>query len=160
RPGASGGCAIAGPESAGGPRAVGLEPHPAVRPTVFVPAERGLTAQARAALPPTVPHGDAAHTAGRAALLVHALTADPSLLYPATGDWLHQSYRAAGMPATTALVASLREAGVAAVVSGAGPSVLAPAADEPSMRDTPGWLRLSPPVDVAGAVCEVLSKQR
>src|SRR5262249_58010140 len=137
RPGASGGCAIAGPESAGGPRAVGLEPHPAVRPTVFVPAERGLTAQARAALPPRVPHGDAAHTAGRAALLVHALTADPSLLYPATEDWLHQRYRAAGMPATAELVASLREADVAAVGSGAGASGVAPAGRRPSKAGPP-----------------------
>lgn len=155
-----GGFTIAWTESSGGARAVRLVPHPAVRPTVFVPAERGLTAQARAALPPAVPHGDAAHTAGRAALLVHALTTEPSLLYPATEDRLHQQYRATGMPATADLVATLREAGVAAVVSGAGPSVLALTAGGPPMPDTPGWLRLSPPVDVAGAVCEVDSKQR
>ena len=67
---------------------------------VFVPAERGLTAHARAALPATVPHGDAALNAGRAALLVHALTADPGAALPATEDRLHQEYRAPGMPAT------------------------------------------------------------
>ncbi len=83
----------------GGARAVSLPVADAVRPTVFVPAERGLTATARAALPATVPHGDAALTAGRAALLVHALTTDPALLLPATVDRLHQDYRAAGMPA-------------------------------------------------------------
>ena len=81
---------------AGGARAVRLEPDPAVHPLVFVPAERGLTAHARLALPQVVPHRDAAHSAGRAALLVHALTADPTLLYPATEDRLHQQYRAAG----------------------------------------------------------------
>jgi homoserine kinase len=109
----------------GGARAVKLNPAAGVRPTVFVPAELGFTASARAALPAEVPHHDAAFNAGRAALLTHALTSDPSLLFPATEERLHQSYRASGMPATAALVASLRSAGVAAVVSGAGPTVLA-----------------------------------
>lgn len=114
--------AWAGPEGA---RAVSLTPASVVHPTVFIPDNRGLTAHARAALPATVPHGDAALTAGRAALLVHALTARPDLLLPATEDRLHQGYRAAGAPGTAALVTALRAAGVAAVVSGAGPTVLA-----------------------------------
>ena len=153
-----------------GARAVRLEPHPAVRPVVFVPAERGLTAQARAALPCQLPHEDAAHSAGRAALLVHAMTADPTLLFEATEDRLHEQYRAAGMPATAALVARLRAADVAAVVSGAGPSVLAlTVAGEPAhgvadgaaaVGDTPGWRRLSPACDVMGALCEVDSTSR
>ncbi|MEH1054150.1 homoserine kinase [Micromonospora sp. CPCC 206171] len=109
----------------GGARAVSLPVAAGVRPTVFVPAERGLTATARAALPVTVPHADAAQNAGRAALLVHALTAEPALLLPATVDRLHQDYRAPGMPGTAALVSALRAADVAAVVSGAGPTVLA-----------------------------------
>ncbi|MEU4157592.1 homoserine kinase [Actinoplanes sp. NPDC026670] len=109
----------------GGARAVKLTPAGGVRPTVFVPAELGFTALARAALPAEVPHHDAAFNAGRAALLTHALTSDPSLLFPATEDRLHQDYRAPGMPAAAALVAALRSAGVAAVISGAGPSVLA-----------------------------------
>jgi homoserine kinase len=90
-----------------------------------VPDGRGLTADARAALPASVPHADAARNAGRAALLVHALTAEPELLFAATEDRLHQDYRAPGMPATAALVDALRAVGVAAVVSGAGPTVLA-----------------------------------
>jgi homoserine kinase len=48
-----------------------------------------------------------------------------SLLLDATQDWLHQDYRAAAMPQTYALVRGLRAAGIPAVVSGAGPSVLA-----------------------------------
>ncbi|MEV4281241.1 homoserine kinase [Actinoplanes xinjiangensis] len=108
-----------------GARAVKLTPAEDVRPTVFVPAELGYTASARAALPAEVPHHDAAFNAGRAALLTHALTSDPSLLFAATEDRLHQGYRAPGMPATAALVAALRAVGVAAVVSGAGPTVLA-----------------------------------
>lgn len=108
-----------------GARAVSLTPARGVQPTVFVPARRGLTAHARAALPEVVPHADAAVNSGRAALLVHALTADPGLLFPATEDLLHQRYRAPGMPETSALVTALRSVGVAAVVSGAGPTVLA-----------------------------------
>ena len=114
--------------------------------------ERGLTAHARAALPATVPHGDAAYNAGRAALLVHALTAAPELLPDATDDRLHQGYRAPGMPATAALVARLREVGIAAVVSGAGPSVLALTGADRPFPDTPGWRRLSPGYDGHGAL--------
>lgn len=106
-------------------RAVSLTPHPSIKPVVLVPGETGLTAQARAALPAQVPHHDAAFNAGRAALLAHALTKAPELLFEATEDRLHQEYRAPGMPATAALVRRLRDAGVAATVSGAGPAVLA-----------------------------------
>ncbi|MBQ0901780.1 homoserine kinase [Micromonospora sp. U21] len=134
-----------------GARAVSLAVADGVRPTVFVPAERGLTATARAALPATVPHGDAALTAGRAALLVHALTAEPSLLLPATVDRLHQDYRAAGMPGTSALVNALRAAGVAAVVSGAGPSVLALCEPPPSFPVGTDWQIWQLPIDVSGA---------
>ena len=47
------------------------------------------------------------------------------VLLDATEDWLHQDYRASAMPETHTLVARLRAAGLPAVVSGAGPSVLA-----------------------------------
>lgn len=145
-----GGFTVAWTEPAGA-RAVSLAPADGVRPTVFVPQERGLTATARAALPVIVPHGDAALNAGRAALLVHALTAEPDLLLPATLDRLHQDYRAAGMPGTSALVTVLREAGVAAVVSGAGPAVLA--LTEPSAGFDPGmgWQVWRLTIDVSGA---------
>ena len=83
------------------------------------------TREARAALPAAVPHADAAANAARSALLLAALTSDPSVLFDATEDYLHQRYRAAAMPATADLLARLRRAGVAAVMSGAGPSVLA-----------------------------------
>ncbi|MET8834279.1 homoserine kinase [Micromonospora sp. NPDC004540] len=135
----------------GGARAVSLPVAAAVRPTVLVPGERGLTSVARAALPATVPHGDAALTAGRAALLVHALTADPALLLPATVDRLHQDYRAGGMPATAALVNALRAAGVAAVVSGAGPTVLALSEVPAGFDAGTDWRRWELPIDVSGA---------
>jgi len=83
------------------------------------------THEARAALPASVPHADAAANAARSALLLAALTRDPAVLFDATEDYLHQRYRAAAMPPTADLLARLRRAGVAAVMSGAGPSVLA-----------------------------------
>ncbi|HEY8473980.1 MAG TPA: homoserine kinase [Natronosporangium sp.] len=138
--------------SAGSARAVRLLPDETIQPTVFVPEQRGLTTVARAVLPPTIPHADAAHAAGRAALLVHAITRDPSHLLDATEDRLHQHYRGANSPATAALVARLRAAGVAAVVSGAGPSVLALSPVPPDFELEPGWLRHVLAVDRDGAV--------
>jgi homoserine kinase len=137
-----------GAESA---HAVRLAVAPQIRPTVYVPAVRGLTSTARAALPATVPHADAARNAGRAALLVHALTTDPGLLLPATEDRLHQDYRAAGMPQSAALLADLRAAGVAAVISGAGPSVLALTEPPAEFRPGMGWTVKSLSIDGTGA---------
>jgi homoserine kinase len=106
------------------PRAVRVEPHPDVVAVLLVPTSRLATHQARSVLPPSVSHQDAATNSGRAALLVHALTSRPDLLLPATEDRLHQRQRASAMPQTLDLVAALRDQGMAAVVSGAGPSVL------------------------------------
>jgi homoserine kinase len=103
-----------------------------LRPVLFIPAEQSATKAARAVLPDQVPHADAAFNAGRAGLLVAALTGRPDLLLPATEDRLHQHYRAAGMPASARLVAELRHRGIAAVISGAGSSVLALATAEQS----------------------------
>jgi homoserine kinase len=108
-----------------GPRLVRLDAHPDLAPVAFVPSTRSSTKQVRGLLPPTVPYADAVLNASRAALLPHALTADPSLLLAGTEDRLHQSYRAPAMPATADLVHALRAQGVPAVVSGAGPTVLA-----------------------------------
>lgn len=142
---------------ADGVRAVRLDPAPRLRPVVFVPPTTASTARARRALPETVPHPDAAWNAGRAALLAHALTAGgavPELLLPATDDRLHQSYRAPSVPRTTALVAALREAGVPAVVSGAGPTVLAfaPAGADLSPYAPRGWSCQELPIDRVGAI--------
>src|SRR5690606_15048563 len=79
----------------------------------------------RGVLPEQVPHADAAFQAGRSALLVQALGRRPDLLLDATVDRLHQEYRRRVMPDSLALVDVLRGKGVAAVVSGAGPTVLA-----------------------------------
>ncbi|MDT4989881.1 MAG: homoserine kinase [Micromonosporaceae bacterium] len=129
-----------------------------VHPVVFVPAERGLTEVARACLPATVPHGDAAFNSGRSALLVHALTKAPELLFSATEDRLHQPYRAAGAPASASLLAELREAGVAAVVSGAGPSILAFGAVDWAPPRPEGWQVWPVDVDTTGATVTIGSE--
>jgi homoserine kinase len=107
------------------PRMIRLPVLDEIRPVLCVPAEGIATATARGALPATVPHRDAAANAARSALLVAALTRDPSVLFDATEDYLHQRYRAEVMPGTADLLGRLRAAGVAAAISGAGPSVLA-----------------------------------
>jgi len=131
-----------------GAYATRLDVSPEITPTVLIPETRGLTAHARAALPQQIPHRDAVFNVARAALLVRALTADPSLLLTATEDRLHQNYRAPGQPETAALVAELRSAGVPAVVSGAGPSVLA-LSGQPTAPD--GWWARSLSIASTGA---------
>ena len=107
-----------------GPHAVPLAVAAEIETAVLIPTAVLATREARAVLPTQVPHKDAAFNAGRAALLVAALGGAPEVLLPATEDRLHQGYRAPVMPAAAAMVAALRERGLAAVVSGAGPSVL------------------------------------
>jgi homoserine kinase len=137
-----------------GAHAVRVEPLAGLRARVLLPAGELSTHTARGLLPATVPHADAAHAAGRAALLVEALTRRPDLLLPATEDRLHQGYRAAAMPETAALVGALRAQGVAAVVSGAGPSVLAlaaPGTEVPTHDLADGWRVLDLTVSPDGA---------
>ncbi len=100
-------------------------PHPDLLPVAFIPGTELRTTKARKALPDVVPHGDAALNSARAALLGRAITDRPDLLMVATEDFLHQEYRRPVMPRSLALVDELRAAGVPAVVSGAGPTVLA-----------------------------------
>ncbi|MFL6096151.1 MAG: homoserine kinase [Blastococcus sp.] len=134
-----------------------------IRPVLFVPADTLSTHVARGLLPDVVPHADAVFNAARSALLVHALSAEPALLLEATGDRLHQRQRAAAMPESIDLVDRLRADGYAAVVSGAGPSVLvlavSPDATAVGSRlapfTPPGWALLGLEVDTAGA--EVLA---
>ena len=97
---------------------------PAIGAALFIPNMSVATEAARGLLPQTVPHVEAAANSGRAALLVHAMASEPDLLYDATCDWLHQGYREAAMPRSYELMKSLRGRGFAAMISGAGPSVL------------------------------------
>lgn len=132
-------------------RAVRFEPAPGIVPVVLVPKVRTSTAAARAALPDVVPHTDAAHTAGRAALLVTALTERPDLLFEATDDRLHQPYRLAAAPLSARFVTALRSVGIPAVLSGSGPSVLALCRDD---AEADRAVRVSE--DAQGRVVEVV----
>ena len=106
-------------------QAISLSVDTRIRAIAFIPSTAVATSKARKMLPETIPHRDAARNSANSALLVHALTLRPDLLFRATEDFLHQSYRSEAMPASFALLTKLRGAGVAAFISGAGPTVLA-----------------------------------
>jgi homoserine kinase len=106
-------------------QAISLSVDTRIRAIAFIPSTAVATAKARKMLPETIPHRDAARNSANSALLVHALTLRPDLLFRATEDFLHQAYRSEAMPASFALLNKLRGAGVAAFISGAGPTVLA-----------------------------------
>jgi homoserine kinase len=142
-----------------GPQHKKLLVHRGVSPLVLVPSYTMSTSKARSLQPPQVSTADAVFNVSRSALLIAALMQSPELLLDATADRLHQDYRAEAMPETQRLVQALRAAGFAAVVSGAGPSVLV-LADGPGSRqdaveladkvtDTP-WEALLLAVDVRG----------
>ena len=116
-----------------GPQHKKLAVHRGVSPLVFVPDFTMSTSVARGLAPLQVTREDAVFNVSRSALLIAALTQSPELLMAATEDKLHQSYRAQAMPETDKLVRGLRAGGFAAVVSGAGPSVLV-LADGPGRR--------------------------
>ena len=103
---------------------VQLVVDPRISAVVFIPSTSVSTAKARKMLPELITHSDAVKNSAHAALLVHALQERPDLLFTATQDFLHQSYRAEAMPSSFDLLMKLRNAGVAAFISGAGPSVL------------------------------------
>ncbi|WP_409047266.1 homoserine kinase [Microbacterium sp. HA-8] len=143
-----------------GPQHKKLLVHRGVSPLVFVPGFTMSTKLARSLQPLHVPREDAVFNVSRSALLIAALTQSPELMLAATEDKLHQDYRAEAMPETLRLVRALRDAGFAAVVSGAGPSILV-LADGPGRRleaadlvaatsDTP-WEALMLAVDFKGA---------
>jgi homoserine kinase len=102
-----------------------LRLHPDIRLFPGIPEVRSSTAETRVLLPTEVSHEAARFNVSRAALLVVALTERPDLLMAATEDVLHQPQRAPAMPASAQYLQLLRRNGVAAVLSGAGPSVLA-----------------------------------
>ncbi len=107
-----------------------LRLHPGINVFVAVPEAESSTAETRVLLPADVSHHDARFNLSRAALLVVALTDRPDLLMPATEDVLHQPQRAPAMPPSAEYLHMLRRWGVPAMLSGAGPSVLALTTDD------------------------------
>lgn len=120
-----GGMTIAWMEENGLANAVSMNVHPDIAPVIGIPSNELSTEKARGLLPQTVSHVDATFNAGRSALLVAAMIGDPRFLFEATEDRLHQNYRHDAYPESMAAVEALRAAGIAACISGAGPTVLA-----------------------------------
>jgi homoserine kinase len=141
---------------------VHLPVHPDVVPVVFAPEVQLSTAKARSVLPQQVRLADAAANSARAALLAHAVGAAPEYLLAATREWLHQEARRPSYAASMALVDRLRAAGHAAVISGAGPSVLVLArrehVDGVRAHGEHGWRVLTPGIPDRGARVTVLSR--
>lgn len=139
-------------------RAATVSVDPRVQVVVFVPSTPVETMVARGLLPQQVSHADAAANAGRTALLVAALTGAPERLLDATRDWLHQDFREPAMPETLKLVHELRDQGYAAVVSGAGPTVLAfcdsSTADAVAAHVPQGWQVHRPAIETDGVRTE------
>ena len=131
-----------------------LAPHPDLVPVVFTPGTQLSTATARSVLPAQVRLADAAANSARAALL----TVAPQHLLDATREWLHQEPRRASYPDSMALVDALRADGHAAVISGAGPSVLVLAttstADAVSAAGADAWRVLRPGIPERGVAVE------
>jgi homoserine kinase len=101
------------------------QPHARLRPVVMVPVTRQATTQARGVVPASLTREDVIDQAARAGHVVGALVgawpAHPQL----AGDRLHEPPRSEAMPASGALLAALRDAGIHAWLSGAGPTVCA-----------------------------------
>ncbi|HEY6567040.1 MAG TPA: homoserine kinase [Actinomycetota bacterium] len=129
-----------------------LDPHPDLRPVVLVPRSiRVPTSVARQALSPTVSRADAVFNAAHAALMVEALTRDPSLLVQAMRDQLHQAARLALVPPVAEVFRSLRDRNMPVCVSGAGPSLLAFELEGRDVLDPgEGWTVLRPGVRATG----------
>ncbi|MEX0834640.1 MAG: hypothetical protein WD010_01015, partial [Nitriliruptor sp.] len=102
-----------------------VNPTPTLRPLVLVPTTRQATTSARAVLPRTLSRADASVQAARAGHVLGALLGAWPAAVSLAGDRLHEPARFEAMPATGAVVAELRDAGVHAWLSGAGPSVVA-----------------------------------
>ncbi len=116
---------VAAADLGGRPTARRLPLDTELRVVALIPERPLPTAEARAALPPAVPFGDAAFNLGRMGLLVAGLADLDELVAAAGDDRLHQGRRAALFPEAPGLLEGLRQAGaLTSFWSGAGPSLL------------------------------------
>jgi len=99
---------------------------PGLEGVLAIPPDTVATRDARAALPPEVPIGDAVFNSSHAALLVLGLArGDLDLVGRGLTDRIHQPRRAALYPRSIELLEQARELGaIGASISGAGPAVL------------------------------------
>jgi homoserine kinase len=156
-----GGFVISGRDNGGPFYAVRSGVDPRISAVVLIPPSPVSTDLARGLLPAEVPHADAAANSGRTALLVAALGGQPEHLWRATRDYLHQEQRRTAMPDSLALVEALRADGIPAVISGAGPTVLAfangpsaPSTADLLARCPEGWTPLHLAIDQYGVRVE------
>ncbi len=134
-------------------RAARVEPPEGLAAILVVPRVAVRTAAARAALPASVPLGDAAANAGHAAMLTLGLErGDLDLVAAGLRDRIHQPYRAHLYPRSAALLEQAPSLGaLGATISGAGPTVLVWARAEAAeavraalVGATDGWARVLP----------------
>jgi homoserine kinase len=104
-----------------------LEVHPELALVFAIPAVRTSTKQARAVLPPTLPHAQAARAAALAAALVRGFeSGSKELLAASLEDVLHVPFRRARVPGYDGVVQAARDAGaIGATLSGSGPTIVA-----------------------------------
>lgn len=126
---------------------------------VLTPKYSVSTREARAVLRPEVSRADASFNVARASLLALVLSGAAPLdhLMEATDDRLHQAARAQAMPATYDLVQYLRDQGLPAVVSGAGPTVLVFGTLDRSLildAEGAGWRVKNPGISTRGTSVE------
>ncbi|HLY83842.1 MAG TPA: homoserine kinase, partial [Acidimicrobiales bacterium] len=123
---------------------------------VVVPDRSLPTEQARAALPASVPHADAAFNLGRMGLLIAGLADHRQLVAAATEDRLHQGPRSGLFPQAAGLLKGLVDAGaLAACWSGAGPSLLAVTTGVAAGAVAQAARELLSDAGIAGAVIEL-----
>jgi homoserine kinase len=109
-----------------GPKVHRFEAPMGLEAVLVVPTAAVRTELARAALPASVPIGDAAFNVAHAAMLILGLCGgDWDLIASGLADRLHQPYRAHLFPRSAELLAQAEELGaLGATISGAGPTVL------------------------------------
>ena len=100
-----------------------INPAPGLRPLLLVPEHRQATAEARSVLPASLPRADVASQAARAAHVLVGMTGAWPVDASVAIDLVHEPARLQVMAPTARVLHALRDAGVQAWLSGAGPSV-------------------------------------
>ncbi|HWJ03871.1 MAG TPA: homoserine kinase, partial [Verrucomicrobiae bacterium] len=122
-----------------------------------VPSMKLSTKLARSLLPQSVSMDDAVWNLSCTGLLVTAfLTGDYSLLSAAMTDKLHEKYRSQAIPGMQGALTAAKEAGaLAAVLSGAGPTLMAFLPD--AANPTQVGLAMGHAFNQAGVECEIMN---
>jgi len=112
-------------QEAGGPAAQKLD-CASFNAVVIRPDQRFTTKDSRNALPKQIPLADAVFNIAHSIQVVEALrNGDISALASAFQDRMHQQYRLPLIPGAAEALAAAQQAGAAAALSGAGPSLIA-----------------------------------